>query len=282
MWGSCRCGYEWFLLTSPSPELGVRRLRSSLRTPEDHIQLAPSLHRLGDDRVACYLIEEAGAVTIIDAGMPGHYSELADELSAMGCTIDDVEAVVLTHGHSDHIGFAERMRKTHDTPVNVHELDAALARGEVPNPQAGSGETKLSSLLGFMLYGLRKGGLRIKTLGEVSTFTSDGTLDVPGAPKVIHAPGHTPGCVALYSEHVDALLVGDVLSTLAVTTGRTGPQIAPFAADPDEALASLGHLESVEASWLLPGHGAPWTDGVAAALEVARATGIEHLARPKD
>jgi glyoxylase-like metal-dependent hydrolase (beta-lactamase superfamily II) len=81
---------------------------------------------------------------------------------------------------------------------------------------------------------------------------------------------------------VDALLVGDVLSTLGVTSGRTGPQIAPFAADPDEALASLLHIEDVEASWLLPGHGAPWTGGVASAVEVARSTGIDHLARPKD
>lgn len=243
--------------------------------------LAPSLHRLGDDRVACYLIEEAGAVTIVDAGLPAYYSDLADELAEMGRTIDDVEAVVLTHGHSDHIGFAERMRDTHGTPVSVHELDAALARGEVPNPQAGTGETKLSSMLSFLLYSARKGALRIKTLGEVSTFTTDGTLDVPGAPRVIHAPGHTPGCVALYSEHVDALLVGDVLSTVAVTSGRSGPQIAPFAADPDEALTSLDRIEGVQAHWLLPGHGAPWTDGVAAAVATARATGVEHLARPK-
>lgn len=243
--------------------------------------LAPSLHRLGDDRVACYLIEEAGAVTIIDAGLPAYYSDLVDELAVMGRSIEDVEAVVLTHGHSDHIGFAEKMRVTHGTMVTVHELDAALARGEVPNPQAGTGETKLSSMLGFLLYSVRKGALRIKTLGEVSTFTIDGTLDVPGSPRVIHAPGHTPGCVALHSEHVDALLVGDVLSTLGVPSGRTGPQIAPFAADPDEALASLQQIEGVEASWLLPGHGAPWTDGVASAVAAARAAGVDHLARPK-
>ena len=245
------------------------------------MRLATSLHRLGDDRVACYLIEEAGAVTIVDAGLPAYYADLANELAAMGRSIDDVEAVVLTHGHSDHIGFAEKMRGAHGTAVSVHALDAALARGEVPNPQAGAGQTKLLSILGFLLFSARKGALRIKTLGEVSTFTVDGTLDVPGAPRVIHAPGHTPGCVALHFEEVDALLVGDVLSTLAVTTGRTGPQIAPFAADPDEALASLRRIEGVEASWLLPGHGAPWTDGVGPAVAAARVTGVEHLARPK-
>lgn len=247
---------------------------------EDHLQLARSLHRLGDDRVACYLIEEAGAVTIVDAGLPAHYSDLADELASMGRTIDDVEAIVLTHGHSDHIGFAERMRVEHGTPVTVHELDAALARGEIPNPQAGAGEIKLLSMLGFLLYSVRRGALRLKTMGEVSTFTTDGTLDVPGAPRVIHAPGHTPGCVALYSEHVDALLVGDVLSTLAVTSGRVGPQIGPFAADPDQALASLRHIEGLDAGWLLPGHGAPWTGGIAEAVAAARTAGVDHLARP--
>lgn len=247
---------------------------------ESDIELSQSLHRLGDDRVACYLIEEAGSVTIVDAGLPAFYSDLAGELAAMGRSIDDVEALVLTHGHSDHIGFAERMRTTHGTPVSVHELDAALARGESPNPQAGMGERRFGSLLGFLLYSMRKGALRIKTLGEVSTFTTDGTLDVPGSPRVIHAPGHTPGSVALHSEHVDALIVGDVLSTVAVTSGRTGPQIGPFAADPAEALSSLSRIEDIEASWLLPGHGVPWTGGVAAAVTAAQATGIDHLARP--
>ena len=94
-------------------------------TPEeDNLRIAPSLHRLGEDRVGCYLLEEAGAVTIIDAGLPGYDGELTAELAAMGRTIEDVRALVLTHGHSDHIGFAERVRDEHGVPVSVHELDA--------------------------------------------------------------------------------------------------------------------------------------------------------------
>lgn len=244
------------------------------------MRLAPSLHRLGEEIVSCYLLAEAGAVTVIDAGLPGYYSDLAAELDAMGHTIDDVRALVLTHGHSDHIGFAERLRREHEVPVSVHELDAALARGEVPNPSAGMGERRLGSLLRFLLWSARHGALRQTPLAVVSTFEPGSTLDVPGALRVISTPGHTPGSVSFHAPAHDALFVGDALATHAVTTGRDGPQIAPFSADPETALASLAHIEGIEAHWLLPGHGAAWTDGAAAAVAAARAVGVGHLPQP--
>jgi glyoxylase-like metal-dependent hydrolase (beta-lactamase superfamily II) len=74
------------------------------------MRITSSVHRVGDDNVGCYVIEEAGLVTVVDAGMSGQYGQLFDELAAMGRTIDDVRALVLTHGHEDHIGFAERLR----------------------------------------------------------------------------------------------------------------------------------------------------------------------------
>ena len=243
------------------------------------MRIAPSLHRLGEDLVGCYLIEEAGEVTLVDAGVPAYYGDLTAELAAMGRSIEDLRAVVLTHGHADHVGFAERVRHEHEVPVSVHELDAALARGEVPNPSAGTGERKLGSLLRFLLWGMRHGALRTKPLLEVSTFGDSATLDVPGALRVIHAPGHTPGNCALHAPALEALFVGDTLATLAVTSGREGPQVAPFGADVEQALASLAQIEDIEATWLLPGHGAAWTDGVAAAVAAARAVGIDHLPR---
>ena len=245
------------------------------------MRITSSLHRLGEDPVGCYLLEEAGAVTIVDAGLPGYYSDLESELRAMGRTIDDVRALVLTHGHSDHIGFAERVRTEHGLPVSVHELDAALARGEVGNPSAGSGERKLSSLLSFLVWSARKGALRTKTLTEVSTFDAGTTLDVPGALRVIHTPGHTPGSVMLHAAGHDALFSGDGIITTSVVSGRSGPQVSPFTADPDQALASLDNIADVAASWVLPGHGPAWNQGVAIAVEAARATGVAHLARPK-
>ena len=245
------------------------------------MRLAPSLHRIGDDHVNCYLIEEAGEVSVVDAGLPGFYGDLVAELGAMGRSIEDISAIVLTHGHSDHIGFAERVRDEHGVPISVHELDAALARGEAPNPSSGLGARRLGSLLDFLLWSARRGALRIRNPTVVTTFGADATLDVPGALRVVHAPGHTPGNCALHAPGSSALFAGDTLSTLLVTTGAIGPRVAAFCADPEQALASLERIEEIEAEWLLPGHGAPWRDGVANAVAAARANGVAHLARPK-
>jgi glyoxylase-like metal-dependent hydrolase (beta-lactamase superfamily II) len=235
------------------------------------MKMAPSIHRLGDNSIVnSYLVEEAGEVTIIDAGVPGFYRDIPKELAAMGRTVADVRALVLTHGHTDHIGFAERLRRDQGVPVSVHEMDAALARGEVPNPSKGFGPTKLGPLFGFLWFTILRGGLRTPKLHEVATFGDGATLDVPGSPRVILTPGHTPGSAALHVPSLGALFVGDAFATYAVTTGARGPQVAPFTADADEAVASLPRLEAASADLVLPGHGDPWTGGIQEAIRLVR------------
>lgn len=235
------------------------------------MKIAPSIHRIGEDsRVNSYLLEESGEVTIIDAAMPGFYDDVPRELAAMGRTIEDVRAVVLTHGHSDHLGFAERIRTERDLLVWIHEADAALARGE-DNPDNPMGKIKFGPLLGFLWLGLRNGGLKRPIVEEVSTYGDGATLDVPGNPRVILVPGHTPGSAALHVPAVDALFVGDALATYSVTDGVHGPRIAPFTADRRQALESLSRLEELSADFVLPGHGEPWTKGMHVALEEVRA-----------
>jgi glyoxylase-like metal-dependent hydrolase (beta-lactamase superfamily II) len=240
------------------------------------------IRRLGDDIVNSYLIAESSGVTIIDAGVPGYWKLLPGALKAMGKSLDDVRAILLTHGHSDHIGFAERARRERDWPIYVHEADAALARGEVPNPAKGAGTSmRIRPLLNFLVWGARRGALRQLHLGVVSTFGDGATLDVPGSPRVILVPGHTPGSAALLLEKDRTLFAGDAMATYAVTNGHRGPQIAPFSADPAQALASLTRIEDLDAHTVLPGHGAAWTDGIGSAVTEVRRHAVEAAARKR-
>jgi glyoxylase-like metal-dependent hydrolase (beta-lactamase superfamily II) len=235
------------------------------------MQLAPSLHRLGGSTIVnSYVIADATGVTLIDAGLPGYWKQLPDELAAMGRTLDDIRGVVLTHGDTDHIGFAERIRRERGVSVFVHRGDADRARGEVSKPSTGWGPLKVRPLLGFLWYSARNGGLRIPRLGEVVPFDDGATLDLPGSPRVIHMPGHTPGSAAFHVPSVDALFLGDAMTTHNVLTGANGPRIAPFTLAPDEARASWGRLEGIDARWVLVGHGDPWDRGVQEALSEAK------------
>ncbi|HEY4190770.1 MAG TPA: MBL fold metallo-hydrolase [Candidatus Limnocylindrales bacterium] len=234
------------------------------------MELRPGLRRLGDGLVNSYLVQEGEAVTIVDAGMAGQYGDLERELQAMGRTKADVRGIVLTHGDTDHVGYAERLRAELGIPVYVHAADADRARGLVKKPTSGWGPMKAGPFLGFMAYGLRKGGLRMKAITDLSTIDGEATLDLPGSPRVIPLAGHTPGSVAVHVPLVDALFLGDGFTTRSVLTGEVGPRLAPFTLDPAAALASLAALDGIKAAFVLPGHGAAWTGGVEAALREIR------------
>ena len=236
------------------------------------MKIAPHLHRIGNDIVAAYLIDTEEGVTVVDAGLPGHWSDFTRELAAMGRTLADVRGLVLTHGDSDHVGFAERLRREAGVPVYVHSADADRAKGG-DKPSNSMGPWKLGATAGFFAYGLRKGGVKTRWLSEVTPVEDGDVLSLPGSPRVISMPGHSPGSIALHFAVADAVCVGDALTTRHVLTGRVGPQPAPFTDEPAEALASLGRLAGLEASWVLPGHGAPWRVGPGEVEALVRAGG---------
>jgi glyoxylase-like metal-dependent hydrolase (beta-lactamase superfamily II) len=241
------------------------------------MQVKEGVHRLTHGVVNFYLIEEGGKLLLVDAGAPGDWDLLVRAVAALGRGLDDLEAVLLTHAHADHIGTAERARTTASARVWVHEADAAMATGGTPPKNDGKIRSYLLRAEFYRtLFSLaRRGATRIVPVRELATFADGETLELPGRPRAVHAPGHSPGSAALLLEGRRVLLTGDVLATRNPLTGRIGPQIMPSGLNSDtpQALRSLTALDGIPADVLLPGHGEPWTEGAAEALRLARAAG---------
>ena len=75
------------------------------------MQIVSGLRRVGSDIVNSYLIAGQDGVTIIDAGLPGYWKPLQAGLASMDKSLGDVRALILTHGDTDHIGFAARLHR---------------------------------------------------------------------------------------------------------------------------------------------------------------------------
>jgi glyoxylase-like metal-dependent hydrolase (beta-lactamase superfamily II) len=157
----------------------------------------------------------------------------------------------------------------------IHEADVERARLKVKKPNTGWGPVKIGPLVSFLWYSARRGGLRIKPATDLQPVADNDVLDVPGSPRIIHTPGHTPGSVTVHVPAVDALFLGDTMTTRNVLTGATGPKPAPFTLEPEQAVASLDRISGVNATWVLPGHGPAWDGGVPEAVRQIREAAAE-------
>jgi len=239
-------------------------------------QPVEGIHRFASVYTNSYLLEEGGRLTLIDGGLPGDWNAFSSCLSRIGHKLEDIEAVLITHHHLDHIGNAERLR-SRGARVFSHPADASRIRGEGTPPIV----PRLKFLThpwyaAYMARLLLKGILRVAPVVELVDVADGEVLDVPGSPRAVHVPGHTAGSSAFLLERSSVLLSGDALVTTDVTRGkREGPQIirGPDTEDADLALQSLEILETTRAAIVLPGHGEPWRDGIRSAVEIARTTG---------
>jgi glyoxylase-like metal-dependent hydrolase (beta-lactamase superfamily II) len=241
-------------------------------------QVAEGVHRFGDGIVNCYALVDGDEVVLVDAAFPRSFEELTAALERIGRSPADVTTVLMTHGHIDHVGGAERLRRRHGATVRAHphEFDrlegrrtsgrpAGLTLGVLPNLWR-------SHTWRFLAHSLRHGFLRPEWVRELEPAWDGERLDLPGRPQVVSTPGHTQGHLAFHLRDAGMTITGDALTTMNVLTGGTGPQLEALTEEPHEAWRSLDRFLDLDTTTLLPGHGDPWMGSVAEAVQQARDT----------
>ena len=235
---------------------------------------APGIHRLEHAWTNLYLVESGDDLLLVDAGLPATERLLAHAVRSLGRGPEDIRALVLTHGHLDHLGVAARLHARFGTPVYADPADHPIAAHPYRYRRERSPllyPLRYPRDVGILGRMAAAGALAVPGIMDVRPLTQDVLDGLPGGPSLVPVPGHTAGSVALLFGDRDAVIAGDSLVTLDPYTGRDGPQLVARAATADskQALASLEGLAATGASVLLPGHGLPWTSGAESAVEQA-------------
>lgn len=180
---------------------------------------------------AIYLVRFGNEAVLIDAGCGNGHSRLKEHIAASIPPDVQLEYLLLTHCHFDHIGGAEAVRSEFGCRIVAHELDAVYL-------EAGDTEVTAASWYGARLEPL---AIDIKLTGEKSTLAIGA-----GAVTAIHCPGHSPGSL-VYTTHI-----GDELILFGQDVH--GPIHPALLSDERQYQASLERLVALGADLLLEGH----------------------------
>jgi glyoxylase-like metal-dependent hydrolase (beta-lactamase superfamily II) len=241
--------------------------------------VSKGVHAIAHGHTNCYVIEDDDGLTLVDAAYPKTWRLVQQCLTSIRRPVEDIRGLLITHAHFDHMGFARMVSERFRVPVWVHPGDFPLAQrpyGYRPGRPRFIYPLAYPRSLPVLTSMVAAGALQVPGVGPDRELQDGVTVDLPGRPRVIFTPGHTDGeCVFLLPDR-RVLLTGDALVTLDPYTGFTGPRVVARAGtkDPWQALTSLAALGSLEADSVLPGHGSPWRQGIAAAVQLALEHGV--------
>lgn len=240
-------------------------------------EVGPGVHHARAKHVSWTLVIEGDNVTLVDTGYPGDRERLFRSLELIGRRLSNVDVVVLSHGHPDHLGSAEHLRSAYDVPVLAHEDEvpnASGARIEQVSERTLLRQAWRPTVLRWSLDILRLGATRVERVSELRGFGEE-TLEVPGRPVAVHTPGHTSGHCSLHLPNRGVLLAGDAMMTEHAVGRDAGPQLLPAFFNTDTGLArqSLERLRPLVADVVVPGHGPAFRGTPARAVELAVAHG---------
>jgi glyoxylase-like metal-dependent hydrolase (beta-lactamase superfamily II) len=230
-------------------------------------------------------VASAAAWALVDAGLAMGAAQILESAAARFGKTSRPAAILLTHGHFDHVGALDALLRVWDVPVYAHALELPFLTGQSdyppPDPTVGGGlMTRVSPL--FPERGIDLGA-RVQALPA--------TRAVPGLPgwRWVHTPGHAPGHVSFFREVDRVLLAGDAVTTtkqesvFSVMTQKQelhGPP-AYFTIDWEKARRSVIALAALNPTVVATGHGQPMQGRSVAAELSALARDFDRRERPK-
>jgi glyoxylase-like metal-dependent hydrolase (beta-lactamase superfamily II) len=226
----------------------------------DVTTVADGVHLAGTGLVNWVVLVEGDRVALIDGGYPRDLGAVEESVRRAGRRPEDIEAVLVTHAHVDHIGTLPELRRRYGVRVLARDVEARHVRGEVHESATPLDVLVRSYRPRIAAWGLRvavAGGTRHPVVDSVGTIPLGVPLDLPRAPVALALAGHTSGHTAYVLPSVGAIALGDALVTGHPTSARTGPQLLLdfFHHDPARVRETLRDLAAVQADQLLPGHG---------------------------
>ena len=202
-----------------------------------------------------YLLVSGEGLTLVDSGLAGAADRIVSQLGGAGCALSDLQAVVLTHFHSDHTGNAAELARRSGARVLAHRDEVPYIERTKPVPFA--------SLFQRMLNWLGDRLLKPVPCQVDQALQGGDVIEALGGLQVIHTPGHTPGSIALYQAERQILFCGDVLFNKNPLTGKEGLQLSLplFTLDKAQARESARKLAGLPVDVLCFGHGEPILHG---------------------
>ncbi len=192
-------------------------------------QIEKDIHliQLGGLESNIYLIKKK---VLIDTGLGYHKKMLADAFDSLDMKFTDIERIIFTHAHYDHIGGKDMFT---NAKTAIHKDDAKILE---------NGDSTKSCASAF--------GKTLKPKKTDLTLNDNDIIRIDNIKlDVIHTPGHTEGSICLHDESSKILFTGDTV--FSNTIGRTDLP----GSNTEEMMKSLEKLKSLEISKILPGHG---------------------------
>src|SRR5215210_2328715 len=177
-------------------------------------RVADGVYRLGSRWVNWYVVEDDGRLTLVDTGYPGYHGQLAPGLALIGRRVEDVDAIIVTHAHADHVGSVALIHTESGARVLAHPAESdAIRSGDPKRPPNFFADAWRPRFARYLVHAAVAGARTIAGVETVDPVAEGDELDVPGRPRVIHTPGHTPGHCAFLLEGRGVLFSGDALVT---------------------------------------------------------------------